>query len=111
MTIINSKPDKGIIFHSDPGSQYTSEKSRELLEFFGIVQSMSSTGYCYDNAITESFFHKLKTELIYWQRYQTGGEVKRSIIEYIEIFYNRKRLDSSLGYLSPVESERKQRVN
>jgi transposase InsO family protein len=109
MAMINSSPDKGVIFHSDRGSQYTSEKFRELLELFGIVQSMSSTGNCYDNAITESFFHTLKTELIYWQRFQTREEAKRSIFEYIEIFYNRKRLHSSLGYLSPVEFERKQR--
>jgi transposase InsO family protein len=68
---------------------------------------MSSTGNCYDNAITESFFHTLKTELIYWEKCQTRVEAKSSIFEYIEINYNRRRLHSSLGYLSPVEFEKK----
>ena len=70
---------------------------------------MSSTGNCYDNAITESFFHSLKTELIFWKSYQSREEAKRSIFEYIEIFYNRERLHSALGYLSPVEFEVKNR--
>lgn len=107
MAIINRNPGKGIIFHSDKGSQYTSNSFRQLLKLYGIVQSMSSTGNCYDNAITESFFHTLKTELIYWESYQTREEAKRSIFEYIEIYYNRKRLHSSLEYLSPVEFEMK----
>ena len=109
MAIINRNPSKGLIFHSDRGSQYTSSSFRELIKIYGMVQSMSSTGNCYDNAITESFFHTLKTELIYWKSYQTREEAKRSIFEYIEIYYNRKRLHSSLGYLSPVEFEMKNR--
>lgn len=68
---------------------------------------MSSTGNCYDNAITETFFHTLKTEWIYQNKYQTREEAKKSIFQYIEIFYNRQRLHSSLNYLSPIEFELK----
>ena len=107
MAILHRNPGQGIIFHSDRGSQYTSRLVRELLKSYKITQSMSSTGNCYDNAITESFFHTLKTELIYWNVYQTREEAKRSIFEYIEIFYNRQRLHSALNYLSPVEFEEK----
>jgi putative transposase len=107
MAMVHRNPQRGIIFHSDRGSQYTSSSFRSILKNYGIVQSMSSTGNCYDNAITESFFHTLKTELIYWERYQSKEEAKRSIFEYIEINYNRRRLHSSLGYLSPVEYEGK----
>ena len=106
---VHRNPERGIIFHSDRGSQYTSSSFRELLKSYGIVQSNSSTGNCYDNAVTESFFHTLKTELTYWEKYQTREEAKRSIFGYIEINYNRRRLHSSLGYLSPVEFEEKNR--
>lgn len=109
MALVHRKPEGVIIFHSDRGCQYTSSSFRELLKSYGIVQSNSSTGNCYDNAVTESFFHTLKTELTYWEKYQTREEAKRSIFEYIEINYNRRRLHSSLGYLSPVEFEEKQR--
>ncbi len=109
MAVLHRNPERGIIFHSDRGSQYTSGSFRELLKNYGIVQSMSSTGNCYDNAVTESFFHTLKTELTYWEKYQTRDEAKGSIFEYIEINYNRRRLHSSLGYLSPVEFEEKNR--
>ena len=109
MAILNRNPGEGIIFHSDRGSQYTSSSLRGILKSYKITQSMSSTGNCYDNAITESFFHTLKTELIFWNSYQTREEAKRSIFEYIEIFYNRQRLHSALNYLSPVEFEMKNR--
>lgn len=109
MALVHRNPLRGIIFHSDRGSQYTSSSFRSILKDYGIVQSMSSTGNCYDNAITESFFHTLKTELTYWEKYQTRDEAKGSIFEYIEINYNRRRLHSSLGYLSPVEFEEKNR--
>lgn len=109
MALVHRNPERGIIFHSDRGSQYTSSSFREMLKNYGIVQSNSSTGNCYDNAVTESFFHTLKTELIYWDKYHSREEAKRSIFEYIEINYNRRRLHSSLGYLSPVEFEEKNR--
>jgi transposase InsO family protein len=105
MAILHRNPKQGIVLHSDRGSQYTSSTVRELLKSYKITQSMSSSGNCYDNAITESFFHSLKTELIYWNSYQTREQAKRSIFEYIEIFYNRQRLHSALNYLSPVEFE------
>ena len=94
-----------VIFHSDRGSQYTSAEVRTMLKDNSIIQSMSSTGNCYDNAVTESFFHTFKTELTHWNSYNTREEAKRSIFEYIEIFYNRVRLHSTIGYLSPVEFE------
>lgn len=109
MAIVHRNPSEGIIFHSDRGSQYTSSSVRNLLKSYQITQSMSSTGNCYDNAITESFFHSLKTELIFWNRYQSREEAKRSIFEYIEIFYNRQRIHSALNYLSPEEFEIKNR--
>lgn len=95
----------GLVFHSDRGSQYASNEVRQILKFNNIRQSMSSTGSCYDNAITETFFHTLKTELTYWERYQTRDEARRNIFEYIEVFYNRQRLHSALGYKPPVEFE------
>lgn len=99
----NESPE---IFHSDQGVQYASESFRKILRENKIRQSMSRRGNCYDNAITESFFHTLKTELIKQNKYRTRLEARLSLFEYIEIFYNRKRLHSALGYLSPVEYEK-----
>ena len=103
--LLDRKVERGIIFHSDQGSQYASESFRRMLRANGFIQSMSRRGNCHDNAVTESFFHTLKTELIYRTKYITREEARRSIFEYIEIFYNRKRLHSSIGYKSPVEYE------
>jgi len=94
-----------LIVHSDRGSQYCSRSFKELLDTKCFRQSMSSTGNCYDNAITESFFATLKTELIYAERYQTRNEARRSIFKYIEMFYNRNRIHSALGGLSPDQYE------
>ena len=88
------------------GSLYASEGFRKILRENKIKQSMSRRGNCYDNAITESFFHTLKTELIKQNKYKNRLEARLSLFEYIEIFYNRKRIHSSLGYLSPVEYEK-----
>ena len=107
MAIMNRRPAKGVIFHSDRGSQYTSGRVRNILTHYGIVQSMSSKGNCYDNAITESFFSTLKKELIYLTKFDTKQQAAGEIFEFIEIFYNRKRLHSALGYLSPLEFVRK----
>jgi putative transposase len=109
MAITNRKPDKGIIFHSDRGSQYTSELVRSRLNLYGLRQSMSGKGNCYDNAITETFFSLLKRELVYLTEFETREQARREIFEYIEIFYNRQRIHSSLDYLSPVEFEMKNR--
>ena len=89
------------------GTQYASYAFRDLMERYGFVQSMSSSGNCYDNALMESFFHTLKTELIYFEKYQTRQEARGSIFEYIELFYNRvEQRHSALNYFSPAEFER-----
>ncbi|MGD0626845.1 MAG: IS3 family transposase [Thermodesulfobacteriota bacterium] len=101
------KPGAGLIFHSDRGTQYASYVFRDLLDGYGFVPSMSSKSHCYDNALMESFFHTLKTELIYFEKYRTRQEARGSVFEYIEIFYNRIRRHSSLDYCSPVEFEKR----
>ncbi|MCP3105507.1 IS3 family transposase, partial [Myxococcus sp. K15C18031901] len=92
--------------HSDRGSQYASDDYRRLLEECGIECSMSRKGNCWDNAVAESFFSTLKLELVYTTRFKTREEARRALFEYMEVFYNRKRRHSFLGYLSPVEFER-----
>jgi len=101
--IIKEKPGKGLIFHSDRGSQYAAYAYQDKLVAHGIRQSMSAKGDCYDNACMESFFATLKKELIHGRRFRTRDEAKLMIIDYIETFYNAKRLHSALGYMSPVE--------
>jgi len=104
--LMDRRIEQGIIFHSDQGIQYASESFRKILRENGFIQSMSRKGNCYDNAITETFFHTLKTELTSRMKYRTREEARRSIFEYIEIFYNRKRLHSAIGYCPPVEYEK-----
>ena len=104
------RPGAGVIFHSDRGTQYASYAFRDLLDTYGFIPSMSSKGHCYDNALMESFFHTLKTELIYFEKYRTRAEARASVFEYIEIFYNRTRKHSSLNYLSPAEFEKREGV-
>jgi len=111
MAINKRKPPKGVIWHTDRGSQYASYEHRDLLKQYGIVQSMSRKGNCWDNAVAESFFHTLKTELVYHQTYHTRTQAKQSIFEYIEVFYNRKRMHSANNYLSPVDYEEKMKQN
>ncbi len=94
---------EGALFHSDRGTQYSSESYRRMLNENGIRQSMSRAGCPYDNACSESFFATAKKECIYLKNYATMKKVKRDIFEYVEIFYNRKRMHSYLGYMSPVE--------
>jgi transposase InsO family protein len=96
------KPFSGLIHHSDRGSQYCSHAYRRLLEKFGMTASMSRKGNCYDNAPMESFWGTFKNELIYRKRYKTREEAVKDITEYIEIFYNRERIQERLGHLSPV---------
>jgi transposase InsO family protein len=106
MAILRRFPDKGLLAHSDRGSQYASDHYQRLLARHGIECSMSEPGQCWDNAPMESFFATLKKELVHHEDYQTRAEAKASIFEYVETFYNAKRRHSSLDYLSPAEFER-----
>jgi transposase InsO family protein len=105
MAIWQRKPQKGLLWHTDRGSQYASNSHRQLLKQHGIEQSMSRKGNCWDNAVAESFFHTLKTECVNHEHYVTREAARKSIFEYIEVFYNRQRLHSNNGYLSPVDFE------
>jgi len=100
-------PGHRIIFHSDQGVQYACTAFRNLLKEYKFIQSMSGRGNCYDNAVVESFFHTLKTELVYFETYYTREDARNSIFEYIETYYNRVRLHSTLGYCSPVQFEQR----
>lgn len=99
-------PSAGLLHHSDRGSQYASEDYRKALENGLMVCSMSRKGNCWDNAVAESFFSTLKMELVYLTEFATRTEARAAIFDYIEIFYNRERRHSSLGYLSPEAFER-----
>jgi putative transposase len=103
MAIGRRAPKEGLIFHSDRGSQYAANVYRELLKKYGIRQSKSRKGNCYDNACAESFFSILKKDVIYGTRFKTKKEARKAIINYIEGFYNSGRLHSSLGYKSSRE--------
>jgi len=107
MALAQRRPQPGLIHHSDRGSQYASGDYQQLLATNGIVGSMSRRGDCWDNAVAESFFASLKLELVYQVPWRTRAEVRTAIFEYLELFYNRRRRHSSLGYLSPVEFERR----
>jgi transposase InsO family protein len=106
MALLNRKPPQGLLHHSDRGSQYASNHYQQLLKDYHITCSMSRKGNCYDNAVMESFFATLKQELIYRQPYQSQQLTKQTIFEYIHVWYNRKRIHSSLGYLCPLEFEK-----
>lgn len=95
-----------LIAHSDRGSQYAAEEYAKKLRLAGIIASMSRRANCYDNAHVESFFHSLKTELVYRKKFETRREAKEAIFNWIETWYNRERRHSSLGYMSPAEYER-----
>jgi putative transposase len=105
MAIWQRKPPKGLIWHTDRGSQYCSDSHVKIAKQHGILQSMSRKGNCWDNAVAESFFHTIKTELIYQTKFKTKEEAKHAIFEYIEVFYNRIRMHSTNDYLSPVHYE------
>jgi putative transposase len=105
MALEGRRPAPGLIFHSDRGSQYNADEFTALLDDHGIVQSFSRPGECWDNAVSESWFSTLKNELIHRRSWPTRDRARRAIFEYIEVFYNRQRLHSSLGYLTPVEYE------
>ena len=92
---------RGVLCHSDRGSQYCSDDYQNLLKSYGLICSMSRKGNCWDNAIAESFFHSIKTELIYTERYTTREIAKQSVFQYIEVYYNRIRRHSSIGSIAP----------
>jgi putative transposase len=105
MAIEQRRPAAGLLHHSDRGVQYACDAYRLFLERHGMQASMSRSGNCYDNAVMESFFGTLKTELVYHEHYATREQARRSIFEYIEVFYNRQRRHSAIGYQSPETFE------
>jgi transposase InsO family protein len=105
MALANRRPRAGLLHHSDRGSQYAATSYQQLLATHGVTVSMSRKGNCWDNACIESFFGTLKRELVYHRHYATREDATRDIFEYIEVFYNRQRRHSTLGYHSPAEYE------
>jgi len=105
MALAERRPAPGLLFHSDRGGQYLAASVQELLDAHGIVASTNRPATCLDNAVAESFFHTLKTELIYHHHYRTREEARLAIFDYIATFYNRTRLHSSVGYRSPDHHE------
>lgn len=110
MAVLNRIPRAGLVHHSDRGSQYAATSYQQRLAKYGLIPSMSRKGNCWDNACVESFFGTLKQELIYHRQYHTREEAKQEIFEYLEVFYNRQRRHSTLGYRSPAEYEAKAAV-
>jgi transposase InsO family protein len=102
MAWFRRKPAAGLMYHSDRGSQYASHAFQAKLKEYGMIASMSRKGNCWDNAPTESWFNSFKNERVHGLRYETRAEMIAMSFEYIEVFYNRKRLHSTLGYKSPV---------
>jgi putative transposase len=111
MALNARKPGKNLMHHSDQGAEYSNKEYRQLLNESNMVVSMSRKANCYDNAVVESFFKTIKSELTRKRIFKTQEEVKSAIFEYIEVFYNRKRMHSTLGYLSPAEYERLNSIN
>jgi putative transposase len=105
MALSERRPAGGLLHHSDRGSQYASKEYQQLLAQHGIVSSMSRRGNCWDNAVAESFFATLKVELVYRCQWRTRAEARSALFEYLELFYNRQRRHSALGYLSPYAFE------
>ena len=106
MALKNGHPRPGLVHHSDQGVQYACHAFQALLKASGIQCSMSRKGNCWDNAVAESFFHTLKVELIHTRQYHTRQEARAEIFDYIEVFYNRQRRHSVLGYRTPAEFEK-----
>lgn len=108
MAYLHRRPGKGLIHHSDRGSQYAGTEYQKLLRGYGMICSMSRKGDCWDNAVVESFFHTLKTERTSGALYRTRDEARSDVIDYIEMFYNSRRLHSFIGYNSPNDFEKEQ---
>jgi putative transposase len=111
MALCQRQPAAGLIMHTDRGSQYGADSYRQLLTQHGIQPSMSRKGNCWDNAVAESFFHTLKTELVYLERFDTHEYAQTAVFEYIEVFYNRQRCHSANGYLAPLAYEQALKTN
>ncbi len=111
MAICQRQPTAGLIMHTDRGSQYSAGSYQQLLTQHGIEPSMSRKGNCWDNAVAESFFHTLKTELIYLEDFDTREQAQTAVFEYIEVFYNRQRCHSANGYLAPLVYEQTLKTN
>jgi len=107
MALSRRRPPRGLVHHSDRGSQFASREYRQRLADHGIVCSMSRRGDCWDNAVAESFFSTLKIELVYESAWATRREAKTDVFEYLEVFYNGERRHSSIDYLSPIAFERR----
>jgi len=105
MAIRDRRPTPGCIFHSDRGCQYANSAFRSFAVAHGLVQSMSRKGCCYDNAVAESFFHSLKIDWVYGRTFANRAEATQAIFVYLQVFYNRVRRHSTLGYLSPERFE------
>lgn len=105
MALSRRRPDPGLIVHSDRGAQFASAAYRQVLADHGLLASMSRKGNCYDNAYIESFWSSLKYELVYHRKFATRLQARTAVFDYIESFYNRRRLHSSLGYVSPAMFE------
>lgn len=105
MAVGRRRPGPGLLHHSDRGSQYACGDYQKALQAYGMICSMSRKGDCWDNAPMECFFHTLKTELVHHRDYRTRGEAKADIFDYIEVFYNRNRRHSALGFCTPEEYE------
>jgi len=109
--LTHRNPPAGIVHHSDRGSQYTSKALKMLADDYGVQISMGRVANAYDNAVAESFFHTLKTELVYFCQYKNLQEATMSIFQYVYGFYNQKRRHSTLSYLSPAQFENEFNVN
>lgn len=106
MAVNRQKPKPGLIHHSDRGTQYAADDYQDLLQKYAMICSMSRKGDCWDNAMAESFFHTLKTEHVYHEQFKTRCDAKSSVFEWIEVFYNRQRIHSAIGFVSPECYER-----
>jgi len=111
MALSQRRPAAGLLMHTDRGSQYGADSSRQLLTQHARQPSMSRKGNCWDNAVAESFFHTLKTELIFLEEYDTHEAAQTAVFEYIEVFYNRQRCHSANGYLAPMVYEQVLKTN
>jgi len=111
MAICQRRPAAGLIMHTDRGSQYGAESYRQLLTQHGVQPSMSRKGNCWDNAVAESFFHTLKTELVYLEEFDTHEQAQTAVFEYVEVFYNRQRCHSANGYLAPLAYEQTLKIH